>query len=122
MSLGIRTEDWKNEKHVPVIDAPDSVKKGENVKVVVSVGKAIPHPNTPEHHIKWIQLYFLPEGSSVPFMVGRVEFDAHGEADLYNEFSSTFTFKLGKSGKLISLSFCNIHGLWSYEKEIKVIE
>jgi FKBP-type peptidyl-prolyl cis-trans isomerase len=29
----IQTDDWKNEKHVPVIDAPDSVKKGDIVTI-----------------------------------------------------------------------------------------
>ena len=33
--------DWKAEKHVPVIDAPDTIKKGEAVQINVSVGKEI---------------------------------------------------------------------------------
>ncbi len=46
----IQTDDWKTEKHVPVID----IKKVEDGRahVMVSVGKEIPHPNTTAHHIK----------------------------------------------------------------------
>ena len=35
----VQTADWKAEKHVPVIVAPDSVKAGEKFVVEVSVGK-----------------------------------------------------------------------------------
>ncbi len=46
----IQTDDWKTEKHVPVID----IKKVEDgiAHVLVTVGKEIPHPNTTAHHIK----------------------------------------------------------------------
>ena len=33
--------DWKSEKHVPVLEGPDSVKKGEFTHFSVSVGKAL---------------------------------------------------------------------------------
>jgi superoxide reductase len=57
-----QTADWKAEKHVPVIDCQDEVKSGEFFIATVSVGKEIAHPNTTEHHIRWISLYFLPDG------------------------------------------------------------
>ena len=57
-----QSADWKKEKHVPVIDAPPKAKKGEFTKITVSVGKEIAHPNTTEHHIRWIEVYFLPKG------------------------------------------------------------
>ncbi|HPI98301.1 MAG TPA: desulfoferrodoxin family protein, partial [Synergistales bacterium] len=41
----VQTGDWKGEKHVPVIEAPESVSGGEVFKVEVSVGKEISHPN-----------------------------------------------------------------------------
>ncbi|MFZ5906555.1 MAG: desulfoferrodoxin family protein, partial [Nitrospirota bacterium] len=57
-----QSADWKSEKHVPVIDCPAAVKAGENFQVTVSIGKEVAHPNTTEHHIRWIQLFFKPEG------------------------------------------------------------
>ncbi len=50
----VQTADWKAEKHVPVIAAPDAVKAGEKFVVELSVGKEIAHPNTTEHHIRSI--------------------------------------------------------------------
>ena len=70
--------DWKLEKHVPVIECVDAVIAGENVEVRVTVGKEIPHPNTTEHHIGWIAVFFHPEGEKFPYQLGRYEFTAHG--------------------------------------------
>ena len=44
------------EKHVPVIEI-DKGRGKEGVDIVrVIVGKDVPHPNTMEHHICWIEL------------------------------------------------------------------
>ena len=122
-----QTADWKAEKHVPVIELPEKIKKGEVFEVRVTVGKEIPHPNTTEHHIRWIELLFLPEGEKFPHEIGRVEFLSHGESTegpntstVYAEPTAIFAFKTEKSGKLIAASYCNIHGLWKSEAEVKV--
>ncbi|AAL81405.1 superoxide reductase [Pyrococcus furiosus DSM 3638] len=119
ISETIRSGDWKGEKHVPVIEYE---REGELVKVKVQVGKEIPHPNTTEHHIRYIELYFLPEGENFVYQVGRVEFTAHGESvngpntsDVYTEPIAYFVLKTKKKGKLYALSYCNIHGLWENE-------
>ncbi|MBC7238051.1 MAG: Neelaredoxin, partial [Chloroflexi bacterium] len=62
LSGQIQHADWKTEKHVPVIECPDTVKAGEFFEVTVSIGKEVAHPNTTEHHIAWITLYYQPEG------------------------------------------------------------
>ena len=63
----IQSADWKSEKHVPVIDAADNIKPGESIEVTVTIGKEIVHPNTTEHHIAWIELYFKPADSKFPY-------------------------------------------------------
>lgn len=121
-----QTADWKKEKHVPVIELPEKVKKGENFNVTVSIGKEIPHPNTTEHHIVWIDVLFHPEGSKFPYHVGRFEFLSHGAStegpntsSIYTHPAVTFVFKTDKSGQLTAFSYCNIHGLWANSKELK---
>jgi superoxide reductase len=123
----IQTADWKAEKHVPVIECPDTVKAGEMFEVKVGIGKEIAHPNTTEHHIRWIRLYFHPEGDKFTYDVGYFEFNAHGESvaganqgPVYTDHSATASLKVDKPGTLHAVSFCNIHGLWESEKEIKV--
>ncbi len=122
-----QTGDWKQEKHSPVIEAPEKVKKGEPVKITVSVGKEIPHPNTTSHHISWIEVYFLPDGEKFPHEIGRFEFTAHGASaqgpdtsTVYTVPEVTVTFRTEKSGTILAASYCNIHGLWENSKELKV--
>jgi superoxide reductase len=118
--------DWKAEKHSPVIE----VKKKEDVDFIfvkVSVGKEIAHPNQTGHHIRWINLYFQPDGSKFPFEVGKVEFSAHGESPegpdtstVYTEPKGIFALKTQKSGTLHAFSYCNIHGLWRSEEKLTI--
>jgi superoxide reductase len=120
----LKTADWKSEKHVPVIEV---LEKGEKVKLKVSVGKEIPHPNKTEHHIAWIEVYFKPEGDKFPYMVGKADFNAHGASTegpdtstVYSEPDVNLTFKTGKSGTIYAFSYCNIHGLWVNEEELNI--
>ena len=122
-----QSADWKKEKHVPAIDAPDSARKGEAVRVTITVGKEIAHPNTTEHHIRWAELYFLPDGEKFPLQVARAEFTVHGESAQGPNTSTVFanpevtvTFKTDKPWTLMASSYCNIHGLWSGSRPIGV--
>ncbi|MGD9302102.1 MAG: class II SORL domain-containing protein [Desulfobacterales bacterium] len=119
--------DWKSEKHVPVIDCPDEVAADEIFDVTVTLGKEVAHPNTTEHHIRWIQLYFKPEDDKFTYQVGNFEFTAHGESvegadkgPVYTNHSAVGSVKINKSGTLLAAALCNIHGLWENSKAIKV--
>jgi superoxide reductase len=129
MKLGerIQSADWKKEKHSPVIECPDEVEAGEWFEVKASLGKEIGHPNTTEHHIRWITLYFHPEGGNFTYDVGHFEFNAHGESvkgpdegPVYTHHEVTATMKVTQSGTLHAMAYCNIHGLWESSKEISV--
>jgi superoxide reductase len=119
--------DWKTEKHVPVIEVLSKAKKGEVVKVTVTVGKEIAHPNTTEHHIRWLEVYFQPQGEKFPYQIARCEFAAHGESaqgpnmsTVYTQPQVVSTFKTDKSGVIVAVSYCNIHGVWENSAEITV--
>ncbi len=118
----LQRADWKSEKHVPVIEV---LEKSGKVKVWVSVGKEISHPNKTEHHIVWIEVYFKPEGSKFPYMVGKADFVAHGASvegpdtsTVYAEPDVILSFKTEKSGTIYAFSYCNIHGLWVNEEAL----
>lgn len=118
-----QSDDWKTEKHVPVIEVKE---KDEEMMVMATVGKEIAHPNTTEHHIRWIELYFHPEGEKFPYQLGKFEFTSHGESTEGPDTSTVYTepkvkavFKTEKPGTIVANSYCNIHGLWTNEKDIK---
>lgn len=129
MKIGdaIQSADWKNEKHVPVIEAPDVVKANEPFMVTVSVGKEIPHPNTTAHHISWIDVFFKPEGDKFLYQVGHFDFAGHGASvkgadtgPVYTHPIATLSMTVDKAGTLVAIEQCNIHGLWEGSKELKV--
>lgn len=122
-----QSADWKKEKHVPVIDCPDKVEADKMFEVTASIGKEVAHPNTTEHHIQWIHLYFRPDDSKFVYQVGEFTFSAHGastegadEGPVYTNHSVTASMKIMKSGTLFATSLCNIHGLWENSKKIDV--
>jgi superoxide reductase len=123
----IKEADWKTEKHIPAIDCPDTVEADELFDVKVGIGKEIAHPNTTEHHIRWISLFFRSEGEKFPYHLGHYEFNAHGESvqgpnksSVYTHHQVTTSVKTGRPGTILALAICNIHGLWQSAKDIKL--
>jgi superoxide reductase len=124
-----QSADWHTEKHVPAILCPDEFYAGETTPVTVSVGEEVPHPNTTDHHVSWIRLYFMPEGGSYAYEIGSFEFNAHGASTKGPDTSTVYTrpkvtveFRTDFPGTLYATSFCNIHGLWQSSKEIRITE
>jgi superoxide reductase len=123
-----QSADWKSEKHMPVIDAPSTVKKGEVFDLQVEVGREVSHPNKTEHHIRWIAVYFHPEGEKSLHEIGRAEFAAHGGStqgpaarSVCTNPSVELSFRTDKPGMIFASSFCNIHGLWMTSKKVSVV-
>ncbi|HPY74131.1 MAG: class II SORL domain-containing protein [Planctomycetes bacterium] len=118
MKLGdfIQTADFKSEKHAPVIEILSEIKENQPLDVLLSVGKEIGHPNTDEHYIGWMALYFKPEGEKFVRFLGKTEFSSHGA--FATEPKATFTVKLPKPGTLIAESYCNLHGLWESNQQV----
>jgi superoxide reductase len=123
----IQAGDWKQEKHVPAIECPSEVKSDDLFEVRVGLGKAVAHPNTTEHHIRWINVFFHPKGEKFTYQVAHFDFTAHGESvegpnkgPIYTNHEASFSMKISKSGVIHALSLCNIHGLWESTKEISI--
>jgi superoxide reductase len=122
-----QTDDWKNEKHVPVIEVPDTIESGEFFDVKVTIGKEVAHPNKTEHHIRWIKVYFQAEGGKFPYQIGGADFTAHGasaegpdSSGVYTHHQATLSFKTESPGTILAMSYCNIHGLWQNSREIEL--
>lgn len=104
------------EKHTPYIEAPDRVSPEEVFEVTVVVGKEVPHPNTIEHHIKWMQVFVKEDERPFnPIHVATFDF---GPA--YGEPHVKFKMRLRKSSTLHVMEYCNLHGLWEASKRIEV--
>ena len=103
----------KVESHTPKIEAPESVKIGQLFQLDVKVG---PHPNTVEHSIRRIDVYFSEEGRSF----NPVHLATTDLTPVYTEPNAKIRLKLNKSGTVYAVGYCNLHGLWEGRKQIKV--
>ncbi len=94
------------EKHVPVIEVGKG--KGEaGVDIVhVVVGKEVPHPNTVEHHIDWIELFGVKKDGQV-IELGRTAF-----APSYANPNVRYQVPVAEFKAFCALSYCNVHGVW----------
>jgi len=98
------------QKHIPVISAPDKVKRDETFTVTIEVGKHKAHPNEPAHFIEWVELYSGDTFLARISLAGSLSYP-----------KVTIPVKLSHAhGPLKSWAKCNIHGLWEGEKAIEV--
>ena len=106
-------KDEGKEKHVPVINLDKGhIAKKDILRVVV--GHETPHPNTPEHHIAWIELYGVKKENDQVIHLGRATW-----APVYS--NPNVRFQINKKEEFKSfhaLAYCNIHGLWGHSLEV----
>jgi superoxide reductase len=94
------------EKHVPTIEVGKGKGEADADIVHVVVGKEVPHPNTVEHHIVWVELYGVKKDGQV-IDLGRSDF-----APSYTNPNVRFQVPVGQFKAFCALAYCNIHGLW----------
>ena len=105
-------QDEGKEKHVPRITIDKGHKEGKDIVRVV-VGHEVPHPNTVEHHICWIELYGVKKDNQV-INLGRAAW-----APVYSNPNVRFQINQIEEFKAFqALAYCNIHGVWENSLEV----
>ncbi len=97
-------------KHLPVITAPEKVKKNEQFEVAIEVGKLMKHPNEPGHFIQFIELY------ADDTYLARMDFTAQTTEPIMK----TYIVLKSNYEKLCAYCRCNLHGTWANELEIEI--
>ncbi len=106
-------KDEGKEKHVPTITIDKGHKVGVDLIGVV-VGHEVPHPNTPEYHIAWIELYGAKKDGGQVIHLGRAAW-----TPVYSNPNVRFQINRIRDFKSFhALAYCNIHGLWGSSLEI----
>lgn len=88
------------EKHAPIIEVSGNT-------VTVTVGKEVTHPNTLEHHIKWIRLYGIKKDTNLPVDIAYLDI-----APMLTQPKMTVELIDADYKELYAVSYCNIHGVW----------
>jgi len=98
------------DKHSPVIICESEATRNKPFNVKVRIGRTIKHPNAPDHHYEYIQLWNLET------LVGEIKLQRASYGDLPVQIEAGFTFIPKVSLRLTALAYCNKHGLWQSEE------
>ncbi|WP_298435715.1 class II SORL domain-containing protein [Geobacter sp.] len=103
------------QKHVPVLKAPATVKAGKPFTVEVSIGEQI-HPMGPTHWIEFVELNVGNEPA------GRADFQPRGFLHPKVTFTVVIPKEAAPAGKvtLIARQRCNLHGYWEGTADVAV--
>ncbi|MDD2420017.1 MAG: desulfoferrodoxin family protein [Bacteroidales bacterium] len=98
------------DKHSPVVICDGQANYNQPFTVKVRIGKTVKHPNSQEHHFRYIQLWNLET------LVGEVKLkrEDYGDDPVHIEVPFSITPKV--SLRLTALAYCNKHGLWKSEE------
>jgi superoxide reductase len=94
-------------KHVPLIQVPEKIKKGELFKLEVHIGRVL-HPMMGPHHIEWIHV--LKNG--VPLVTTTLSYEGLRPV-IGTELA------IAEPSEIEVRIHCNVHGYW---KETKTLE
>ena len=98
------------DKHSPIIICENNAKRDLPFRVKVKIGKSVKHPNAPDHHYEYIQLWNLET------LVGEIKLQRSSFGDLPVYIEADFTIIPKTSLRLTALAYCNRHGLWQSEE------
>ena len=98
------------DKHSPIIICENNAKRDLPFRVKVKIGKSVKHPNAPDHHYEYIQLWNLET------LVGEIKLQRASFGDLPVHIEADFTVIPKTSLRLTALAYCNKHGLWQSEE------
>jgi superoxide reductase len=98
------------DKHSPVIICETEAVRNQPFKVKVRIGKSIKHPNAPDHHYEYIQLWNLET------LVGEIKLQRASYGDAPVQIEADFIFIPKISLRLTALAYCNKHGLWKSDE------
>ncbi len=103
------------DRHAPNVICESNARKGQKFHVKVRVGEEFTHPDDPEHHISYVQLWnresMLAEAIYPPGTLGNEK----------SQVEVDFFIIPKASMNLSAMSYCTKHGLWQSEPfEVKV--
>ncbi|WP_456471603.1 class II SORL domain-containing protein [Methanocaldococcus sp.] len=100
-------------KHTPMIECKDKVKAGEIFEVKIHTA-GVEHPMEDGHYINYIALHV----GDIPLV--RVDLTQYAKPEIIVKIKAPGEGHEGATMKLTAYMYCNLHGIWKYEKEVKI--
>jgi superoxide reductase len=118
----LQTAERKTRSHTPVIECPDKVEADKIFQIKISLGDSTGHPDTNEHHVRRLSLYYSDSDGKTVRQITGVEFQSHSPGkDALSRYETIVDAKITESGILHAMAYCNVHGLAEAIRQITVI-
>ena len=119
----LRTKERKVQSHTPVIECPERVEADKIFQIKISLGNGTGHPDTEEHHVRRISLYYSDRDGKVVRQIAGIDFNTRNSSEdaPCSNYETLVTAQVASSGILHAIAYCNVHGLAEAIKEITVI-
>ena len=98
------------DKHSPVVVCAPTAQRGLPFSVTVRIVITEKHPNTPEHHFCYLQIWDLET------LIAETQFDHRALGEKPLQIEVRFTIVPQRSLRLTAMAYCNKHGLWQSEE------
>ena len=101
--------------------------RAEPFQLKLALGGDSGHETSSMHHIRWIRVYFHPDGENRnPLEVGSFRFQTHGctpegESPVCSGDSVHCTISLNEPGTLLIVAYCSLHGFWERELHVQLV-
>jgi superoxide reductase len=119
----LKTTERKTHSHTPIIECPEKVEAGKIFQIKISLGNGTGHPDTNEHHVRRISLYYSDSEGKTVRQIAGVEFQSHHPGkEALSRYETMVDAKFDESGMLHAMAYCNVHGLAEAIKQITVIQ
>jgi superoxide reductase len=122
------SERRKKKFHLPVIEAPNTVKRGEFFDFKIVVNKVPYAPSQIDPQRFWFTVYFLPQEIGRNYQVVQPLYatqkeEAKETAPLEDRilYQASFQIKAEKTGTIYAAAYCPIHGLSQSRTQVEVI-
>ena len=123
VSEHIEVDERRTRELAPVIECADMVKAGEWYVVKVTVPDALTNPGIPGDRLRWISLYFQPDGEKVPSHVSLFDFTSEAGAapvPVRKPRDATTSLRGTEPGTLFAVVHCQVRGILQTSKHITV--
>lgn len=105
------------DRHTPHVICETSVPRGAGLRVKVRLGERYSHPDEPDHHIRFVQLWDLET------FLAEVQFAPGAQGGMPGQVEVDFYLRPHRTLRLKALAACTKHGLWeSRETVVRVTD
>lgn len=104
------------DRHSAFVHCENRAATGEKFKVKIKIGDQYKHPDDPDHHISYVQLW---DGER---MLAQTLFNSGAQTSIPGNVEVDYYVVPTRTMKLTAYAYCTKHGLWQSSEKVVEVE